>query len=109
MFRLTTQNALRLSYLLPSTCLTQRRAYFRVLRELDLLPLFLLSAGRWRLSSFRVLRSSFWVLALADTSLLQPLVEGLSCSELSRLKALELLGGEGLWELELGRQTDRDY
>lgn len=34
---------------------------------------------------------------------LQPLVEGLSCSELSRLKALELLGGDGLWELELWR------
>lgn len=32
---------------------------------------------------------------------LQPLVDGLSCSELTRLKALELLGGEGLWELEL--------
>lgn len=32
---------------------------------------------------------------------LQPLVEGLSCSELSRLKALELLGGDGLWEFEL--------
>lgn len=32
---------------------------------------------------------------------LQPLVDGLSCSELSRLKALELLGGDGLWELEL--------
>lgn len=32
---------------------------------------------------------------------LQPLVEGLSCSELSRLKALELLGGDGLWESEL--------
>lgn len=27
---------------------------------------------------------------------LHPLVEGLSCSELTRLKALELLGGEGL-------------
>lgn len=27
---------------------------------------------------------------------LQPLVDGLSCSELIRLKALELLGGEGL-------------
>lgn len=27
---------------------------------------------------------------------LQPLVEGWSCSELTRLKALELLGGEGL-------------
>lgn len=32
---------------------------------------------------------------------LQPLVDGLSCSELSRLKALELLGGDGLWEFEL--------
>lgn len=32
---------------------------------------------------------------------LQPLVDGLSCSELSRLKAFELLGGDGLWELEL--------
>lgn len=27
---------------------------------------------------------------------LQPLVDGLSCSELTRLKALELLGGEEL-------------
>lgn len=35
-----------------------------------------------------------------DTNL-HPLVEGLSCSELTRLKALELLGGEGLWEFEL--------
>lgn len=37
---------------------------------------------------------------------LQPLVDGLSCSELAlkRLKALELLGGEGLWELELQGQ-----
>lgn len=36
---------------------------------------------------------------------LQPLVDGLSCSELSRLKAFELLGGDGLWELELwGRE-----
>lgn len=35
---------------------------------------------------------------------LQPLVEGLSCSELTRLKALELLGGEGLWEFELWSQ-----
>lgn len=32
---------------------------------------------------------------------LQPLVDGLSCSELSRLKALELLGGDGLWDFEL--------
>lgn len=32
---------------------------------------------------------------------LQPLVDGLSSSELSRLKALELLGGDGLWESEL--------
>ena len=34
---------------------------------------------------------------------LQPLEEGLSCSELAlrRLKALELLGGDRLWELEL--------
>lgn len=78
----------------------QRSAYFRVFRELDLLPLFLLSAGRRCLSCLAVLSSSFWVLVLADSSLLQPLVEGLSCSELSRLKALELLGGEGLWELE---------
>lgn len=32
---------------------------------------------------------------------LQPLVDGLSCSELSRLKALELLGGDGLWDFKL--------
>lgn len=37
---------------------------------------------------------------------LQPLVDGLSCSELSRLKAFELLGGDGLWEFELwGKRT----
>lgn len=35
---------------------------------------------------------------------LQPLVEGLSCSELSKLKALELLGGDGLWEFELWKR-----
>ena len=28
-------------------------------------------------------------------------MDGWSCSELSRLKAVELLGGDGLWELEL--------
>lgn len=148
----------------PSTCFTQRSAYFRVFSVVDLL-LCLLSAGRWSFSSFRVLITSFCVLALADSSLLQvahihaqrrvrqgkqslrkrlnnrhnswlcyyvrcscgpksenvlwsdkkllrlysnrwciylqPLVEGLSCSELSRLKAFELLGGDGLWEFEL--------
>lgn len=36
---------------------------------------------------------------------LQPLVEGLSCSELTRLNALELLGGEGLCEFELQTQN----
>lgn len=111
-------------------------------------PLLLFSEGKCIFSSFKVLKSSFWVFALADCSLLrgaheqgtrasqkltrshqcrhaekhhtrynvractlhltsnyvryakdanlQPLVEGLSCSELTRLKALELLGGEGL-------------
>lgn len=55
--------------LLPSTCLTHRRAYFRVFNVVDLL-LCLFSGGRWRLSSFRVLITSFWVLALADSWLL---------------------------------------
>lgn len=108
-------------------------------------PLLLFSEGKCIFSSFMVLKSSFWVFALADCSLLQgvheqdtrasqtltrshqrrrtdkhhqlpphngractfhsrhgkdanlqPLVEGLSCSELTRLKAFELLGGEGL-------------
>lgn len=35
------------------------------------LPLLLFSGGRFILSSFRVLKSSFCVLALADCSLLQ--------------------------------------
>lgn len=54
----------------PSTCFTQRSAYFRVFSVVDLL-LCLLSAGRWSFSSFRVLITSFCVLALADSSLLQ--------------------------------------
>lgn len=37
-----------------------------------------------------------YFLRLMHPAYLQPLVEGLSCSELTRLKALELLGGEGL-------------
>lgn len=47
--------------------------------------------------------SSFWVCTRADWLLLQPEVEGGSCSELvdSRLYASEPLGGERLWELEL--------
>lgn len=55
---------------LPSTCLTQRRAYLSVFNVVDLL-LCLFSGGRWSLSSFRVLITSFWVLALADSWLLQ--------------------------------------
>lgn len=49
--------------------------------------------------------SSFWVCIRADWLLLQPEVEGGSCSELvdSRLYASEPLGGERLWELELWR------
>ena len=53
---------------LPSTCLTQRRAYFRVLRVLDF---FLFSEGKCLFRSFSILISSFRVLALADSSLLQ--------------------------------------
>lgn len=40
-------------------------------------------------------------LSVSQCTNLQPLVDGLSCSELSRLKALELLGGDELWEFEL--------
>lgn len=46
------------------------------------------------------------VLSVLQCTNLQPLVDGLSCSELSRLKALELLGGDGLWEFELGDRTN---
>lgn len=51
--------------------------------------------------------SSFWVCTRADWLLLQPEVEGGSCSELvdSRLYANELLGGERLWELELWKKN----
>lgn len=40
---------------------------------------------------------------------LQPLVEGLSCSELSRLKAFELLGGDRLWEFELWGERNKEF
>lgn len=40
-------------------------------------------------------------LSVLQCTNLQPLVDGLSCSELSKLNALELLGGDGLWEFEL--------
>lgn len=55
---------------LPFTCFTHRSAYLSVLRVL-LLPLLLFSDGKCIFSSFRVLKSSFCVLALADCSLLQ--------------------------------------
>lgn len=45
-------------------------AYLRVWSVLAQ-PLLRLSGGRWYCSSFRVLKSSFWVLAFADWSLLQ--------------------------------------
>lgn len=45
------------------------------------------------------------MLSVLQCTNLQPLVDGLSCSELSRLKALELLGGDGLWEFELEDTT----
>ena len=144
--------------LLPFTCLTHLSAYLSVLMVLDL-PLLLFSDGKCIFRALRVLKSSFWVLALADCSLLQgahetdtrvskwqglisrftlwsvmrrrgsysmgyancactlgsgqrerctnlqPLVDGLSCSELTRLKALELLGGDVLWEFELEPET----
>jgi len=54
----------------PLTCLMQRRAYLRVWSVLAR-PLLRLSGGRWYFSSFRDLKSSFWVLAFADSSLLQ--------------------------------------
>lgn len=55
---------------LPSTCLTQRRAYLSVFNVVDLFSCRF-SGGRWSLSSFRVLITSFWALALADSWLLQ--------------------------------------
>lgn len=48
-----------------------------------------------------IVQKVFSVLCGGQCTNLQPLVDGLSCSELSRLKAFELLGGDGLWELEL--------
>ena len=45
-------------------------------------PLVLRSTGSRILSSFRAFMSSFWVRSRADWSLLQPDVEGGSCSEL---------------------------
>lgn len=63
------QRGERQSWLLPSTCLTQRRAYFSVF-NVEALLLCLFSAGRWSFSSFRVFSTSFWVLALADSWLL---------------------------------------
>lgn len=55
---------------LPFTCLTHRSAYLSVLMVLDL-PLFLFSDGKCIFRSFRVLKTSFCVFALADCSLLQ--------------------------------------
>lgn len=54
----------------PLTCLTHRSAYLSVLMVLDF-PLLLFSEGRCIFSSFKVLKSSFWVFALADCSLLR--------------------------------------
>lgn len=87
----------------PLTCLTHCRAYFRAFRVLEW-PLALRSEGRRSFSSLMAFISSFWVCALADWLLLQPEVEGRSCSVLldSRLYAREPLGGDRLWELELG-------
>lgn len=59
---------------LPFTCLTHRRAYLSVLTVVDL-PLLLFSMGKCIFSSFRVLKSSFCVFALADCSLLQSVHE----------------------------------
>lgn len=70
-------------------------------------PLALRSFGSRSLSSLMAFMSSFWVCTRADWLLLQPEVEGGSCSELvdSRLYASEPLGGERLWELELWRKN----
>lgn len=75
---------------------------FRVLEW----PLALRSEGRRSFSSLMAFISSFWVWTLADWLLLQPEVEGRSCSVLldSRLYAREPLGGDRLWKLELGRE-----
>lgn len=64
------------------------------------------SLGSRNLSSLMAFMSSFWVCTRADWLLLQPEVEGGSCSEPvdSRLYASEPLGGERLWELELWRK-----
>lgn len=69
-------------------------------------PLALRSEGSRSFSSLMAFISSFWVWTLADWLLLQPEVEGRSCSVLldSRLYASEPLGGDRLWELELGRE-----
>lgn len=73
-------------------------------------PLVFLSAGRRILSSFNALISSFWVCTRADCSLLQPLVDEGSCSELAlnKLYASELLGGDRLWEFELGQRIKKN-
>lgn len=65
------------------------------------------SLGRRSLSSLMAFMSSFWVCTRADWLLLQPEVEGGSCSELvdNRLYANELLGGERLWEFELWKKN----
>lgn len=69
-------------------------------------PFPLRSEGRRSFSSLMAFISSFWVWTLADWLLLQPEVEGRSCSVLmdSRLYAREPLGGDRLWELELGTE-----
>lgn len=66
-----------------------------------------MAAGVWSvgerllMSLLRTEQPSVSETVAPSCSHLQPLVDGLSCSELSRLKALELLGGDGLWEAEL--------
>lgn len=71
-------------------------------------PLPLRSEGRRSFSSLMAFISSFWLWTLADWLLLQPEVEGRSCSVLldSRLYARELLGGDRLWKLELERERE---
>lgn len=70
-------------------------------------PLALRSEGRRSLSSLMAFISSFWVWTRADWLLLQPEVEGRSCSVLldSRLYASDPPGGDRLWELELWTET----
>lgn len=65
----------------PRTCLTHCSAYLRAFRVL-VWPLALRSVGRRSFSSLMAFIRSFWVWTRADWLLLQPEVEGGSCSEL---------------------------